>query len=101
MTKSDENKKWLTILRWVALLPAVCLVWWIIPIICLYIERLLSLELLMWPLIIYFTILPAIAMFFVAKFIAPKYKITMGCAAILLCIIWDLLLWYGLSHLAY
>ena len=103
--KHRNNKQIYDILRWIALLPAVCLVWWIVLYICISIDQWFSTEpffgLGLWVLIIYFAILPAIAMFFTAKYIAPKYKNIMGCVAVFLCIAWVLLLCYGLSHIAY
>lgn len=102
--KSKQNLS--NALRWIVLLPAICLVWWTVSFICITIERWFPARLLLghhfWlGMITYFIILPAVAMFFTAKYIAPKHKILMGCIAVCLCILWGLFLWYGLSHMAY
>lgn len=71
--KHRNNKQIYDILRWIALLPAVCLVWCVIPYVCLNIERWCSNKPLgLWVLVIYFAILPAIAMFFYGKIYRTK-----------------------------
>lgn len=106
--KKNTKEKTLNILRWVALIPAICITWWIVIYICACIARFLfgpnfftSDYSILTFIIISFVILPAVAMFFTAKYIAPKYKIIMGCIAVAICILWVVVLFYNLSHMAY
>lgn len=46
-------------------------------------------------------ILPTIAVFFVSRIIAPKYKKHIGYIVMVLSVLWFVLLIYGLSHMAY
>ena len=88
-----SKKKSYDIVRWIALLPAVCLVWWVASSVCLIIDAWTSSEI--------FVLFPAIAMFFTAKWIAPKYKNLMGIFAVFVCLLWTLSFWYILGHAAY
>lgn len=92
--------------RWFILIPTICFVWWVVALICSFVESWFYTPEL-WNsygvifMIVDFFILPSVAMFFVAKIIAPKYKNIVGCIVIFLCMLWVLFLWYGLSQMAY
>ena len=100
-----SNRKSYDLVRWIALLPAVCLVWWIASSVCLIIDAWTSSEIFfgleLWGMAICFILFPAIAMFFTAKWIAPKYKNLMGIFAIFICLLWTAFFWYSLGHVAY
>ena len=87
-TKSD-------ILRWVLLLPAVCLIWWLVVFLCALIESLFYSQYL-WDsygnifLILNLFVIPGIAAFFTAWFLAPKYKVIAGCGTVVFVALWCL-----------
>ena len=107
-TKKVQNKKnnekkqnIIEFVRWVLLGPAVCVAWWSGMVISLFLERWgLFLDFLdSYPIVcffIVFVIIPVIAMFFVAKGIAPKYKNISGFVAVGICVLWDLFLFLNL-----
>ena len=107
-TKKVQNKQnnetkqnIIEFVRWVLLGPAVCAAWWSGLVISTFLERWgLFLDLLdSYPIVyffIVFVIIPVIAMFFVAKGIAPKYKKISGVVAVVVCILWDLFLFLNL-----
>lgn len=102
MKKSVKNKNSKDIWRWVALAPVVCVTWWVVVILCSYLYSWFYTPNLLqyWgPLMLIF--LPSVAIFFVARWIAPKYKNITAVSAVVLCILWGLFLFYGLSHMAY
>ena len=99
----EKNKN---VLRWVLLLPAICIVWYIVSFGVAYIESWFYTPELWdsWGLAIMIAdlfVLPSIAMFFVTKWIAPKYKIWLAWASVILCALWCILLFYALTHMAY
>lgn len=96
-----KKKEIIDVIRWVLLGPAVCAAWWSGLVISAFLERWgLFLDLLdSYPIVyffIVFVIIPVIAMFFVAKGIAPKYKKISGVVAVVVCILWDLFLFLNL-----
>ncbi len=98
----NENKK-LDIVRWVLLLPAVCLVWVLVMFLCAWIESFFYSQYLWESYGIMFMILdifviPGIAMFFTAKFLAPKYKIIAGLVTVFLCALWCQYFIWALSN---
>ena len=103
--KSKTNNN-IDTLRWVILLPTICCTWWICVMICAWIEHFFYNPTL-WNsynnvvIILDLLILPTIAVFFVSRIIAPKHKKHIGCIAMVLCVLWFILLIYGLSHMAY
>lgn len=103
--KSKTNNT-LNILRWVILLPIICFTWWISAMICAWIEHFFYTPAL-WNsygnifIILDLLILPTIAVFFISRIIAPKYKIYIGCTAVALCVFWFIFLIYGMGHMAY
>ena len=104
-----EQNKQMDVIRWVMLFPAVLVTWCIcVPLlgwiphlfyrwgwvkILEYSENILA--------IVCGFLLPCIAMFFVARWIAPKYKNIAGWGAVAFCALWELFLIFGLLHLAY
>lgn len=99
-----------SILRWIALLPALAVTWYAVSMVSIEIESWMVDIPAMTPgyallsVIVTFIILPSIAMFFMAKFIAPKYKKISGMCAVGLCVLWVACLFYvfyGLGHMAY
>lgn len=104
--KKTNVYKGLDVFRWIILLPAICFTWWVCTMICAWIEHLFYNPAL-WNsygnvvIFLDLLILPTIAVFFVSRIIAPKYKKHIGCIAIVLCVLWFILLVYGLSHMAY
>ena len=106
MKKSVKNKNSKDIWRWVVLAPVVWLAWVITVMLCAYVEGLffsaeLWDELGVYLLISDFVILPSIAIFFVARWIAPKYKNITAISAGVLSVLWGIYFLYGLSHMAY
>ena len=103
--KSKTNNN-IDTLRWVILLPAICCTWWICTMVFAWIEHFFYSPAL-WNsygnvfIILDLLILPTIAVFFVSRIIAPKYKKNTGYIATALCVLWFILLIYGLSHMAY
>lgn len=95
------------ILRWVGVLPAICLVWLAITYTlgALVIGLVYSLGLFesyFWlTMFLSMCVLPGIAMFFAARYIAPKYKNISGICAVILCVIWWLFLFYGITNMGY
>lgn len=104
--KKTNSYKGLDVFRWVVLLPAICFTWWICTMFCAWIEHFFYSSAL-WNsygnvfIILDLLILPTIAVFFVSRIIAPKYKKHIGCIAIVLCVLWFAFLVYGLSHMVY
>ncbi len=99
-----------SILRWIALLPALAVTWYAVSMVSIEIESWMVDIPAMTPgyallsVIVTLAVLPSVAMFFVARFIAPKYKNISGISAVVLCILWVVFLlyaFYGLGHMAY
>ena len=105
MKKETKNYDIKSILRWVALLPALAITWYAVAMAAAAIDGWLFKQYSFLALIIILMILPSIAMFFVARFIVPKYKNTSGIfagiLAVVLCALWVVFLFYGLGHMAY
>ena len=106
MKKSVKNKNSKDIWRWVALAPVVWLVWVITVLVFAYIEG-LCLPAESWVdwgvylFVLDIVVLPGVAMFFVARWIAPKYKNITAISATVLSVLWGIYFLYGLSHMAY
>ena len=104
--KKRQKKKLLKILRWIILLPSICIVWLGVALVCAYVAgRFYTPELWSsWGLVLMrvgFFVLPSVSVFFTARRIAPKYKNIVGWITVILCALWILLLYSGLAHLAY
>lgn len=110
-----ENKTNI-ISRWISLLPAVCIAWYVCTTIVLgltmlYLGKNTSLNEWLMSLSNDFTrfviiglptiILTGIAEFFITKAIAPKYKIWLSCIVTVLSIVCSCYTLWGLSHMAY
>lgn len=81
------------IIRWILLLPALCITWFVFVMLFAWVESLFySPEILdsYGKILLYLDlfIIPSIAMFFVAKYLSPKYKTMMGCLSVVLCALW-------------
>ena len=106
--KTEQNKK-LDVLRWVVLVPVLSIVWYMTVIVLGYVPQLMY----MWgwfKVLEYFEmllavlggfVLPCIAVYYTAKYIAPKYKKTVGWCAVGFCVLWTVFMLYGLAHMAY
>ena len=109
MKKETKTNKTTDVLRWILLAPFVIATWYMVLFIVAPIPHLIYslgwvkiLEYLETPLfIIGGFVLPCIAVYFVAKYIAPKYKNIVGWSAVVFCALWELFLIFGLTHLAY
>lgn len=106
MKKSVENKNATNIWRWVALAPLVWLAWVVTVMLCAYVDGLFfSAESWNeWGTYLFisdFVVFPSIAIFFVARWIAPKCKNITAISAGILSVLWGLFFLYGLSHMAY
>lgn len=100
--KKTNAHKGLDIFRWVVLLPAVCFTWCCCAMICAWIEHFFYSPVLGNVFIVLdLLILPTIAVFFVSRIIAPKYKKHIGYIVMVLSVLWFVLLIYGLSRMAY
>ena len=104
--ESNNNKSINNTLRWFLLLPAICILWYIVAFGSAYIESWFYTPELWdsWGLAIMIAdlfVFPSIAMFFVTKWIAPKYKIWLAWGSVILCALWCILLFYALTHMAY
>ncbi len=107
--KKTNSYKGLDVFRWIILLPAICFTWLVCTMICAWIEHFFYNPALWFGnvfittvfIILDLLILPTIAVFFVSRIIAPKYKKHVGLFAIVLCVLWFAFLIYGLSHVAY
>ena len=106
MKKSVKNKNSKDIWRWIVLVPAICVTWLVVVFGWAFIEGFLY-RWEFWQslgesfIIVDFFILPSITIFFVARWIAPKYKNITAISAVVLCILWGVYFLYGLSHMAY
>ncbi len=89
------------VLRWVLLAPIVLLTWYIIMLLLAHIPHLM----IAWgfenlwgyieiPALIIGFLLPCIAVYFVAKYIAPKYKNIAGWSAVVFCPLCFFALWW-------
>ena len=81
------------IIRWILLLPTLCITWFVSVMLCAWLESLFySPDFLdsYGKTLLYLDlfIIPSIAMFFVAKYLSPKYKTMMGCFSVVLCALW-------------
>lgn len=110
MKKTKKNNDVKSVLRWIALLPALAVTWYTVAMASVEVESWMFSIPEMKPgqalasVIVTFIILPSVAMFFMAKFIAPKYKKISGMCAVGLCVLWVACLFYvfyGLGHMAY
>lgn len=106
MKKSVKNKNSKDIWRWVVLVPAICVTWLVVVFGWAFIEGFLY-RWEFWQslgesfIIVDFFILPSVAIFFVARWIAPKYKNITAISAGVLSVLWGVYFLYGLSHMAY
>lgn len=106
MKKSVKNKNSKDIWRWVALAPVVWLAWVVTVMLCAYVDGLFSsaeswVDLGLYLFISDFVVLPSIAIFFVSRWIAPKYKNITAISATVLSVLWGIYFLYGLSRMAY
>ena len=81
------------IIRWTILFPTICIVWLLVMFLCIWIEGFFySPELWMsfgnMFMLLDLLIIPSIAIFFTARYIAPKYKNIVGIGSVVLCALW-------------
>ncbi|MBO4583343.1 MAG: hypothetical protein J5714_04800 [Alphaproteobacteria bacterium] len=103
MKKSVKKQNASNVWRYIALLPAICAVWVVVFFVGAYIESFFYTHGLwvrsgMFFIIVDFFILPGSAIFFTTRWIAPKYKNITAIIATILCVLWGILLLYGLAH---
>jgi hypothetical protein len=92
------KQKYIDILRWVILVPAVYTTWFVVVMGFAFVFRRVP---ILWNsdlIVIDLFVCPSIAMFFVAKYIAPKYKNIVGWVAVALC---ALFVFWFVSSLVY
>ena len=99
--KKSTNNVMLNVLRWVALVPVLCVVWWLVVFCGMIVSRYSFMSVDTLWLVVFMLVLPAVAIFFTAHFIAPKYKNIVGWISVLLCVVSFGLFFYGLTHMAY
>ncbi len=105
-SKKQQENNIVDILRWCALLPAICITWYFVwslgAMVILWFLELLNSNFVFWLMVIVDAfVLPAVVNFFVVRLIAPKYKNKIAWAAVGLTLLWAVCFVYGLIHLAY
>lgn len=105
-SKKQQENNIVDILRWCALLPAICMTWYFVwllgAVVILWGSGLLNGNFVFWLMMVVDAfVLPAVVNFFVVRLIAPKYKNKIAWAAVGLTLLWAGLFVYGLIHLAY
>ena len=106
MKKTVKDNSKYNVLRWILLLPALCVVWCAVAFGVAYIEGWFYTPEL-WEswwltvLIADFFVCPSVALFFATKYIAPKYKMWFAWGSVVLCALWTLFLFSGMSQMAY
>ena len=106
MKKEVKNSKKTDVLRWILLVPAVILSWHIVEFMASVVARWFYApetweKLGVTVIIMGLFVLPCLAVFFTARYIAPKYKNLIAWSTVLLCVLFNVVLIYGLSKMAY
>lgn len=103
-----KNKN-INLIRWFLFGPAVLATWYLMILVFAMVPHWIYkmgwnkiLEYAEIPLaIVCGFLVPCIVVYFVAKYVAPNHKKTAGWVAVVFCVLWELFLMFGLSHLAY